>query len=141
MGDIKMQVTFYRDRVRTVVRTFDGILVHAICNGYEDDVLDEELEICQELTDKLIKSICNGCVLKDIVAILEEGGSAYEHFHISFPHSKAKQIAAQLWEYKNDVQKYAHLAKQETINYPEKEVKRLKQLEDELKNDLEYADK
>ena len=91
-----MQVTFYRDKVRAIVRTFDKILIHAFCNGYEDDILEEELEVCQDLTNKVVKSIRNGCVINDIVAILEEGSSAYEHFYINFPNSKAKKIAEQL---------------------------------------------
>lgn len=136
-----MQVTFYRDKVRAIVRTFDKILIHAFCNGYEDDILEEELEVCQDLTNKVVKSIRNGCVINDIVAILEEGSSAYEHFYINFPNSKAKKIAEQLWKYKDDIRKYIELAKQEENDFPEEEVKRLNRIENELNSDLEYADK
>ena len=134
-----MKITFFREKVCSIIRTFDEILIHAVCGKMEDEILDEELEVCQALTDRIVKSIINKGSFQDVVKILETGESAYGCFFISFPEKKSKEIAEQLWKYKADVQKYIKSAKQETIDYPESEVKRLHKIEEELDNCLEYA--
>jgi hypothetical protein len=107
----------------------------------QNNLLEEDLELCEIMSDKIISALTKGCSKKDLFNKLIAGITLYDRFSLKIDSERASNMLSKLIVLQSDIQKYNKLAIDEKNKFSDMEIENINRIEKELDEYLRIGEK